>query len=141
MISWFDDMITDARAENPPGSREPAATPPPDASHERDLPQGENTGRNLEDGQRAAQGEITAGEKVYARYYEQPVERILIPMFFVSISRMTIESLTDIVGINWLCNSYHQDVPGQCSLAWRRLRDPHGFRETDYWIMACSVLR
>lgn len=34
----------------------------------------------------AQRGETPTGEKVYEKYYKQPVIRILTPLFFVSIS-------------------------------------------------------
>ena len=90
MISWFDGLVTEFRTQTPSSPRQPGVdTSDTDTSTGRATtapPEGNNASHDSEEISRAPQNQIPTGEKAYERYYEKPVDRILIPLFFVSLS-------------------------------------------------------
>lgn len=85
IVTWFDGMIT--RAEDAPGDA-PSEVSPTD-SNSSNLRAQDNGTLRLSGQSRisnasstsAQRGETPTGEKVYEKYYKQPVIRILIPLF------------------------------------------------------------
>jgi hypothetical protein len=89
IVTWFDGIITESKM---PSGDTPSETPPTDSNSSHVGAQDNGTLRL--NGQSkisnatstSARGETPTGEKVYEKYYKQPVIRILTPLFFVSIS-------------------------------------------------------
>lgn len=76
ILTWFDGIIADSKV---PGS---AAH---DASQTGSEPATEQPNEPSTVLSSAECDDVPTGEKVYEKYYKQPVVRILIPLFFVSI--------------------------------------------------------
>ncbi|KAJ5542802.1 Sodium/hydrogen exchanger family-domain-containing protein [Penicillium sp. DV-2018c] len=88
IVTWFDDIIReskmpsgDAPSETPPTDSNPAHVGAKDNGNLR--LKGESEVSNATS--TSAHGETPTGEKVYEKYYKQPVIRILTPLFFASI--------------------------------------------------------
>ena len=68
--------------------------------------------------------DVPTGEIIYARYYRDPVTRILIPFFFVSLFIYTSHSAKKrltISGIHRFCDSDNSNVQRKYRLAWHGL--------------------
>ncbi|PKY04848.1 putative Na+/H+ antiporter [Aspergillus campestris IBT 28561] len=89
-VTWFDGMLTESKV--PPSAASPGSSPTnrvssnsgaqdSDACHPRRQSQTSNT----TPANAAQRAEPATGEKVYEKYYKQPVNRILTPLFFASI--------------------------------------------------------
>ncbi|KAJ5346924.1 Sodium/hydrogen exchanger family-domain-containing protein [Penicillium brevicompactum] len=89
IVTWFDGIITESNM--PPGDA-PSGTPPTDPNSSHVGAQDNGTLRlngqseiSIATSTSAQRGETPTGEKVYEKYYKQPVIRILTPLFFASI--------------------------------------------------------
>lgn len=132
MISWFDSMAIE--------SRELKALPPTVENSAESLT------NNAEGNAPPTSNEmstytIPTGERVYEKYYKAPVQRILIPLFFVSIlslpfGRSPQYSNASHAGINWVCNPYHGNVSRPDCVARYRLCDPHVLRKVNHRTVA-----
>jgi Kef-type K+ transport system membrane component KefB len=81
-------------------------------------------------------GKIT-GLYIYEHYYHGPVNRILIPMFFVGFTLPVAErSRLMKPGLDRLCGSYYGDVPRQCCMARCCVCYPDGSRKNVHWTVA-----
>lgn len=90
IVTWLDGMIKESKL--PPGDA-PPGTSPTDFYFSSGEIRGSGTRRSSGQSQisnasstNAQHAETPTGEKVYEKYYKQPVNRILTPLFFVSIS-------------------------------------------------------
>lgn len=128
-ISWWDAEVPHLPVEKSQST---------DASHAgRQSSAGEvsndNTSQVIDDGDsiRSQSSAHTSGVAIYERYYQQAVEKILKPLFFVSASdRLTLRFLTISAGLDWLFHSHFPDVYGLCCLAWNCIHNPDVVRET-----------
>jgi hypothetical protein len=145
IVTWFDDMIKEATID--------AATSPADLnSSNNETSNGETqdsiTRRSSGQSQisntssgNALCGETPTGEKVYEKYYKQPAIRVLMPLFFVSISLNSGEqTIMRKIGLYWFCNSYHRNVQRKCSLAWHHLCASDDVCKINYWCLAPPFL-
>lgn len=89
IVTWFDGMI----AESKMPATAPSATPPTDPTSSTLSAQDNGTSRPREQSHvsntpstNTQCDETPTGEKVYKKYYKQPVSRILTPLFFVILS-------------------------------------------------------
>ncbi|KAJ5112146.1 Na+/H+ antiporter [Penicillium argentinense] len=88
-VTWFDDLIKESRMPLGTGTGETTPTEPDysnsqsqDNNHRHVSTQ---TQSSNESSPSAQDSEAPTGEKVYEKYYKQPVTRILTPLFFASI--------------------------------------------------------
>ncbi|OQE13113.1 hypothetical protein PENFLA_c054G02243 [Penicillium flavigenum] len=91
IVTWFDGMVADLKI--PPGTV-PQDTPPTDPNSSNPGAQDNGTPYLSEESQTSTSDasskgtrcdESPTGERVYEKYYKQPVVRILTPLFFASI--------------------------------------------------------
>ena len=87
MVSWFDGLVAELRTRTPSSPSNSGNTGSnTDTSHGGGVAahEGNNPTHDSQETPHAPQKQLPTGEKVYERYYQKPVDRILIPMFFVS---------------------------------------------------------
>lgn len=144
IVTWFDGMIAQSKMSATASS----ATPPTDSTltdgsqdNGGSRPSGQSQVSNVSS-TNAQYDETPTGEKVYEKYYKQPVSRILTPLFFVSLSAApcTFTILMQKTGIDWVCNPHHRDVQRKCSVAWHHLCSPDDVWQIDHWYLACPFL-
>lgn len=167
VISWFDEisgLATGGKPEEVPapgatdgnteqGSRNVEVREQPVNRRTRlhDRPDSGNTSSSsTEESQEPMPNlsprEVPTGELVYERYYKEPLNRLLKPLFFVSsmyllhISWKSSANKIKPIGIHRLRHSHHGDVPRGNRLAGHRLRYPDGVRKTDHGPVACQDL-
>jgi hypothetical protein len=81
------------------------------------------------------------GEFIYNKYYKEPTNRILLPLFFVSpLSPSTGEKELIHIGVNWIRNPHNQNVSRPNRMARNNLRYPNGHWENDHSSMARALL-
>lgn len=90
IVTWFDGMIIESKM--PPGDT-PLETSPTDFNPSNGETRDSSTHRlsgqshiSNASSTSAQRCETPTGEKLYEKYYKQPVDRILTPLFFVGIS-------------------------------------------------------
>lgn len=100
IVTWVDGMIKESKI--PPGDA-PPGTSSTDSNSSNGETRDSSTRRHRGQPQvsnasstNAQHGEIPTGEKVYEKYYRQPVNRILTPLFFVSISYDSYAQTTNV---------------------------------------------
>lgn len=93
IVSWFDTCIADGL------KIQPASTTQQHASHQEGSNEEENSSPESPPSQQTSLSQIPTGAQVYAKYFREPVHRILIPLFFVCNlpQRITIKSFVNII--------------------------------------------
>lgn len=83
-----------------------------------------------------------SGLEIYHTYYHQPLERILKPLFFVSLSHLLFSTLPLIIGqgIHWLLHPNYANVLWFYCLARHHLYHPHGLWQAPMRAVAYSHL-
>ncbi|KAJ9237144.1 hypothetical protein DTO280E4_8333 [Paecilomyces variotii] len=90
IVTWFDGMVIESKM---PSGIVPSNTPSTDPPSSNNRAQDNDTPglsvlshtSNASSTSNIQHGETPTGEKVYEKYYKQPVNRILTPLFFASI--------------------------------------------------------
>lgn len=160
IVTWFDELAEESRvkkkqqdtgAELGPlqstTSQGPARSADENTSSEAQSSSDEPPSSELPSNQENySDSDIPKGNEVYEIYYKEPVNRILIPLFFVSLmSRPTPpfdheHLLNFLLGIYWFCDSYHRDVQRKHSMARYCVCSLDGFGKDGHWDLACAFL-
>lgn len=89
-VTWFDGMLIESKV--PPSDTSPGTSPTDSVSSNSGAqnssarhPSRQSQTSNSTTANAARRDGTATGEKVYEKYYKQPVKRILTPLFFVSI--------------------------------------------------------
>ena len=140
IITWFDGMI--AESKSPSGASISHSHSPSGQPHTDDTTDIGGLSRVSSAASPDTQcDETPTGEKVYEKYYKQPVGRILTPLFFVSVASHSRPAYSNLViGINWVCNPDHGDVQRQRHLARSHLRNLNDVGKNDYRSLAGTFL-
>lgn len=87
IVSWFDGIVAEPKGQGPGQQRAAAESPAQEASgHDKQLPRRPISSSSPIEHQSAEEhSETPTGTMVYERYYKEPVNRVFIPLFFVSV--------------------------------------------------------
>lgn len=134
IISWFDGLAANLRAatsKRPPNiTQTSSGVSNEQSSNSYNICQ--NCLQSLDSSTAPATQETSlqtkplASKKVYEKYYKAPVDRILIPLFFVSPVSPPHYCTPTCLGLDRICNPYYRDIPKKRCIARYHLRNPHG---------------
>jgi hypothetical protein len=144
IVSWFDGLVAEAKTPIPVFQSEDSQEPT--RNHQGSTQNSKN--RDAEETPSRAQSQeieiphndTPTGELIYSAYYKEPVNRILLPLFFVSPSIRSKSDVLTSAGIHRIRNPHNQNVLRSGYMAWDYLRHADGNWKNDHRPMARSIL-